>query len=348
MNNKYFRYTAWLLLIVLIIFFVGQMNFIINFIRKIFMIIVLPTLIASLFYYLLRPLVRYLVKKKVNKTIAVLGVLFFVSALLVILSMFAGKVIANEFSDFYKTLLKYFQEAQKSAENIFGQDDFWIFSLEDVENNILDSSQIAFQVIGENMSNWVTNITDFGTVIILIPIIVFFLLKDDELFYNSMIKVVPKKFKNRVVDIIREIDAVLQNYFIGQLIVAGFLGLLTYIGYLIIGLPNALFLSIFSMIFSMIPFLGPVIGILPAIFIGWTVEPIMAVKVLIVLITTQQLEGNVVRPKIMGNRLKIHPLIIIFLVIIAVTFYGFIGAFFVIPLFAVLRIILKHSLQNAR
>jgi predicted PurR-regulated permease PerM len=123
---------------------------------------------------------------------------------------------------------------------------------------------------------------------------------------------------------------------------------LTYIGYLIIGLPNALFLSIFSMIFSIIPFLGPLVGILPAIFIGWTVDLFMIAKVIIVLAITQQLEGNVVRPKIMGTRLEIHPLAIIFLVIIAVTQFGFMGAFFVIPLYAVARIVIRNILEDAK
>lgn len=345
-NNRYFMYTVWTLIIVSIIFILAQLNYFINSIRTLLMITLLPTLISSLFYYLLRPLIKYLVKKKINKTFAVIGVLSVVIAFLIILSIFAGRAISEEFSNFYKTFSKYFQEIQKSTENLTGQDNFLGFSFKDIESNILSTWQIVFQMLRENMSDWVTNISDLGTVIILIPIVVFFLLKDDEFFYNSMIQVVPKKLKNRVVEIIREIDSVLQNYFIGQLIVAGFLGLLTYIGFLIIGLPNALFLAAFSMIFSIIPFLGPFIGILPAIFIGWTVNPLMIVKVLIVLIITQQLEGGVVRPKIMGSRLEIHPMVIIFLVIMAVTLYGFIGAFFVVPLYAMLRIIVRHSLQN--
>jgi predicted PurR-regulated permease PerM len=185
-------------------------------------------------------------------------------------------------------------------------------------------------------------------IVILIPIVVFFWLRDDKLFYEKFMKLVPGRLKEKTKDIFEEIDMVLQNYFVGQLMVAGVLGVLTYIGYLIIGLPNALFLSIFSMIFSIIPFLGPLVGILPAIFIGWTVDLFMIAKVIIVLAITQQLEGNVVRPKIMGTRLEIHPLAIIFLVIIAVTQFGFMGAFFVIPLYAVARIVIRNILEDAK
>lgn len=343
-DNKYFKYTVWILLSVLIIFYFRQLSFIIQFIRIILRVIVLPTIVASLFYYILRPLVRFLVKRKMNKTFSVIGVLFLVLVLMAIISVFAGRAISNEFSRFNETLSTYFQDFPQNAKKLLDQNDFWFISYEDIESNLLDSSGMAIDTIRENISNWITNITDAGTIIILIPIIVFFLLRDDRLLYTHIIKITPTKFENSVADLIKEIDGVLQNYFVGQLIVALFLGILTYIGYLIIGLPNALFLAAFSMIFSIIPFLGPFIGILPAIFIGWTVNPFMVVKVLIVLIITQQLEGNVIRPKIMGNRLEIHPMVIIFIVVIAVTLFGFIGAFFAIPFYAMVRIIVKHSI----
>ncbi len=341
-NNEYFKYTVWILLIVSILFLVGQLSFIIDILGTILMITILPILLASFFYYLLRPLVGYLVEKKLNKTIAVVGVLLMVIAVIAAFSFFAGNAISGEFSSFYATLSEYIKEAPQKLETLFEQDKFWDISLKDVESRLLDYSQMILEALRANISGWITNIVDVSAVIILIPIVGFFLLRDDKLFYKSIIKAIPERQKTRIVDIMKEIDEALQNYYVGQLMVAGVLGVLTYIGYLIIGLPNALFLSIFSMIFSIIPFLGPLIGIIPAIFIGWTVSLFMVFKVIIVLIVTQQLEGNVVRPKIMGNRLEIHPMLIIFLVLIAISLYGFMGAFFVIPLYATVRIIFKH------
>lgn len=347
-NNKYFKYTLWMLSIVLILFYIGQLTSLVNFIKTILTIILLPSIIASFFYYLLRPSVQFLVKKKFNKTIAIISVFLVIIAFGAILTTFAGRVIVKEFSSFYETILEYFRQSPSTVKELFSQNEFWNFSLGNIENNLLDSSQAVFQVFTETMSRWVTNITEVGTIIILIPIITFFLLKDDKLLYSSIVKVIPSKFKDKGTDIIGEIDDLLQKYFLGQLVVAGFLGVLTYIGYLIIGLPNALFLATFSMIFSIIPFLGPLIGIIPAIFLGWTVGPFMILKVIIILGITQQLEGNVIRPKIMGNRLNMHPMIIIFLVVIAIAIYGFIGAFFVIPLYGMLRIVVKHLVEDTQ
>ncbi|MFW5891661.1 MAG: AI-2E family transporter, partial [bacterium] len=269
-------------------------------------------------------------------------------ALISAATIFAGRVILNEFSNFYSTILKYFEQVPETVSNLFEESGFSDFSFENLESNFSDSLNEVFGSVRENMVSWITNITNVGTTIVLIPIITFFLLKDDKLLYNNIRNLIPSKYTVRVTDIIKKIDSLLHNYFFGQLIVAGFLGVITYIGYIIIGLPSALLLAVITMILSIIPFLGPLMGVIPAIILGWTINPIMVLKVILVLIVTQQLEGNIIRPKIIGKELKIHPMMIIFLVIIAVALYGFVGAFFAIPVYGILRIIVKDLIKHIR
>lgn len=346
LKNKYFKYTLWILLITLIIFYGRQLSFLINFSKTILMFTILPTLFASLFYYLLRPLLRFLVKHNINKTLAIVGIFLIIIALISISTIFAGKIILSEFSSFYDTILKNFKQVPETVRNLLDQSGFSNFSYKDIENNFLGSLDSVFNSLRENMLNWITNITNIGTTLILIPIITFFLLKDDKLLYKNIKNVIPSKYTVRATNIIKEIDCLLHNYFFGQLIVAGFLGIITYFGYLIIGLPNALLLAVISMILSIIPFLGPAMGVIPAIILAWTINPFMVLKVILVLIVTQQLEGNLIRPKIIGDELEIHPMMIIFLVIIAVALYGFVGAFFAIPVYGVLRIIAKNLIKH--
>ena len=142
-----------------------------------------------------------------------------------------------------------------------------------------------------------------------------------------------------------DIDENLQVYIGGRLLVVLVLGLLTFTGYLIVGLPNALILAIIAAITSIIPIIGPIIGILPAIFIALTVNLILTLKVLIVMIIVQQLEGNVIQPNIQGGRLNIHPLVVIFLVIIYILLFGFLGALFAVPSYVVFRVVIS-DLRN--
>lgn len=340
-ENKAFKYTLWALVVVISMYYFRQLNFITSTLRTILVIVIIPLILASFFYYILRPLVRFLVNHKINRSLAVVGVFLLVAGIISGLSIFVGRAVVTDFRNFYQTISKYIQQAPENVKQLINQQESINFSFSNLEDNILNSSQVIFQTLRTFMSQWVSSLTEAGTIIILIPVIVFFLLKDDEKIFQSFFKLIPKKYQGKLKKVTTEIDELLQTYFLSQLIVAGFLGLLTYIGYLIIDIPNALILAIFSMIFSIIPLLGPAIGLIPAIFIAWTVDPMMVLKVLIVLLITQQLEGNVVRPKIMGTRLDMHPLLIIFLVILAVSLFGFMGAFFVIPFYGVFRIIMR-------
>ncbi|MFW6310732.1 MAG: AI-2E family transporter, partial [Nanoarchaeota archaeon] len=144
----------------------------------------------------------------------------------------------------------------------------------------------------------------------------------------------------------QNIDDTLSRYIGGQIIVALILGILTLIGYLIIGLPNVFILSLFATILSFIPFIGPILGVIPAILIALTTSLIMVLKVLIVMVIVQQLEGNVIQPMIQGKRLNIHNLIIIFMVTIFIIVFGFLGSLFAVPFYASMRELVRNLKQK--
>ncbi len=341
-NNRFFKYSVAIILVLLILFLLTQISYILVPLKKISMIFILPVIGAGVFYYLLRPLVRYLAKKGVNKTISVAIVFLGVIATFTVFIAFGGAAFRNEFWKFYNDFSKQLQIAQESTQNILDQGKWWIFSMSDLREKAIAGLEFTFSKLGQNITGVLSTIANVGTIIVLIPFVSFFLLKDENFFYNNFIKIVPKRHKEGIVKILRDIDKTLSIYITGQLIVALVLGILTYIGYLIIGLPNALILALFSMITSVIPFLGPFLGVLPAVFIGLTIDFSMILKILLVLLIVQQLEGNVIRPNVMGQRLQIHPLTVIFLVIMAISLYGVIGAFVAIPTYAVIRVIVKH------
>ena len=118
-----------------------------------------------------------------------------------------------------------------------------------------------------------------------------------------------------------------------------------YIGYLIIGLENALILAIFATLLTVVPFLGPFLGTIPAIISGLLISPFTAFKVLILLVIVQQLEGHLVTPQVMGKRLDIHPLTVILLLLVAGSLYGFIGILIAIPTYSVVKVVLKNFIK---
>lgn len=115
-----------------------------------------------------------------------------------------------------------------------------------------------------------------------------------------------------------------------------------YVGYLIIGHDYALVLALFAKIFTVVPFLGPLISLIPALFITLQQDVGLAVKVLIVLTVVQQAVGHLVTPNIIGRRLNIHPLTIILLLLAAGSINGFIGILIAIPAYSVVKTIIGN------
>ncbi|WP_192929740.1 AI-2E family transporter [Alkaliphilus serpentinus] len=345
-NSKFFKYTISTVLILLSIFLLGQLDFILVPLQRILALILFPFIGGGFIYYSLRPLVRILENRKINRTAAVSLVFLLTIIIIVGLITFGGGMLKEDFTSFYSTFSKQLKSAQESTQDILQGENLWIFSMQDLEEKAMAALDIGLTRLVDNIRSWVSIVANVGAVIILIPIVAFFLLKDDGLIYSNIKKFIPQKRTSKARNLLKDIDNTLSVYITGQLMVALFLGILTYIGYLIIGLPNSLILAVFAMITSIIPFIGPIMGAIPALLIGLTVNYFMIIKILIVILVVQQLEGNLVRPHIMGNRLQIHPLIIIFLVIIAISLYGFVGAFVAIPLYGVVRVIIRNFMNK--
>lgn len=184
-----------------------------------------------------------------------------------------------------------------------------------------------------------SSITNFGLIILLIPFILFYLLKDDQKLFNNILHIIPENKKEEFEEVASEIDQLLSTFISSQVVVAFFLGLVMFFGFLIIQLPNAAVLAFIAMITSLIPIIGPFFGSLPAIFVAATNSLFLFIGVALIILIAQYLEGNLIRPLVQGRRLEIHPLVVLFVVLSGVYLFGFIGALTSVPLYVVLRLL---------
>jgi predicted PurR-regulated permease PerM len=188
----------------------------------------------------------------------------------------------------------------------------------------------------------VSTVTNISTIILMIPFILFYFLKDDEEFSKKLLEHLPKKHVANAEKVLHDIDKALSSYLVGQMTVALADGILMYIGYMIIGIKYPLILSIFVTITAIIPFFGPYIGIVPAIFVALTMNPWMALKVFLLQTIVQQIDGNFIAPQIMKQKLNVHPVTVILLLMIGSALYGFVGLLIVVPVYAALTVTLKN------
>jgi predicted PurR-regulated permease PerM len=341
-QHSFFKYTAGSILILTLLFLLGKIDYLIDFLYLIISSVFFPLFIAGLLYYLLRPCIRYLVKKKVPKYAAILIILFVLILSMSGVSTLAFPAIAGELTNLTVDFPKKIGEATEKTEKMVTGE----------SNSVIDSTQVAklaterleqfTSSVSKDLIKLVTTLTNIALVLLVVPFILFYLLLDDKKFFNYFLRLVPRHMEHEVAAILRDIDSTLSSYIRGQVLVAFFVGIFMYAGYLLIGLKFALVLALFAVLTNIIPFLGPFIGVFPALLVGLIQEPFLAIKVAFVTLVVQQVEGNILSPQIMGKQLHIHPLTIILVVLMAGAAFGFIGLLLAIPAYAVTKTLISN------
>ncbi|OXM17416.1 AI-2E family transporter [Paenibacillus herberti] len=303
--------------------------------------ILTPFLIAMVISYVLHPIVSLLSARRVPRSMAVLLIYtVFFSALTVILinliPMVAGQV--HELGEHAPELT---MRAQ-SLVNDFNNTSF----LPDSFRDALIRALLAMEKrLAESTTDFINNIGSMLNAVFLlfiIPFLVFYILKDFEVMERTVIAYVPKTHRKQIVRMFKDIDEALGSYIRGQFLVCLIVGVLAYAGYALIGLPYALMLAAIVAVTNVIPYLGPFIGAAPALLVASTVSFKMMLLVLIVNMICQILEGNVISPQVVGRTLHIHPLMIIFALLVGGELAGIPGMILAVPVFAALKVILQH------
>jgi predicted PurR-regulated permease PerM len=152
----------------------------------------------------------------------------------------------------------------------------------------------------------------------------------------------PKVQRQRVDAIWNDIEFRLGAYVRGQVFLMVIIGMASFIGLFVLGVPFAAALALIAGITEAIPIVGPLVGAVPAVIVGFTVSPVTGLLVALLYIVIQALENNVLVPKIMSSNVGLNPLVIIIAIVAGSTLNGIIGALLAIPLAGTLQVIAQH------
>ena len=230
-----------------------------------------------------------------------------------------------------------------------------------IKNKIISSETEWLENIVPKAGSWLlsqlvkaTSLIDVVVALVLIPVYTFYFLRekrDIKKHWTEYLPIRDSHTKDEIIFIITAINQYMIAFFRGQVLVALCNGVLYTIGFFIIGLDYAFLLGFFAMLLTMIPFLGAIINCILALILtvaqfGDWFHPLM---VLVVFTIVQSLESFFITPKIMGNRVGLHPLVIIVAVMIGVTLLGgVLGGVLAIPLAAALRVIMFRYIWKKR
>ncbi|MCM3394432.1 AI-2E family transporter [Cytobacillus oceanisediminis] len=339
-NKPFFKYAAGTIFVLIIIFLLGKIDYFLWPIRALVATIFFPVVISGILYYILRPLVR-LVSRSLPKTASIIVIFAVVLGAGYLGFNAIGNLIGSQVTELSENLPAKMEDLSDETEKVVEKNNMGMFSYDQVKNKALNFLETILSGAGENVMKVFSTITSIVTVMVVLPFILFYFLKDDHKLRPFLLKYLPDKHEEEGNKILGDIDKTLFSYVTGQFIVAVVDGVLMYFGYKILGLEYALTLAFFAMFLTVVPFLGPVLGIIPAIFIGLLQGPGMVLKIILVLIAVQLLESNLVSPHVMGKRLNLHPLTVIIILMAAGSIYGFIGILIAIPFYSVVKVLVK-------
>ncbi len=339
-QRPFFKYATGTILVLLVIFLLGKIDYFLWPLQNFIIAIFFPVLLSGLVYYVLKKPVEWL-GRFMPKIVSILIVFVLVAGLFSGFIYFAGSLLGEQVSGFTENFPEKVDQMTEESKKVINNNNLGIVDAEVIKQKGLNYFKNLTENLGENLLSLFSMITSVATVLVVVPFLAFFFLKDDEKLRPYLMKRIPEEHEQEGNKILKDIDKTLFTYVTGQFIIALVDGTLMYIGYKIIGLEYALILAIFTMLLTIVPFFGPIMGVIPALFVALSSGPMMVFKVLLVMTIVQQLEGNLISPQVMGKKLNIHPITVILLLIAAGSLYGFIGILIAIPLYSVVKIIIK-------
>ena len=187
----------------------------------------------------------------------------------------------------------------------------------------------------DNLIKFSDNIISFA----IIPIMIYYFLCDGNKIYNKSLLLLPTEKRGIIKQILKDIDRVLTRYITSQLLLSGVIGALTFVLLLILKVKFPLWISILNAILNIIPYFGPIFGAIPAVIVALLDSPIKALWVIVGMFVIQQLEGDILAPKMTGDSTDMHPFVIIILLITGDNFGGFIGMILVVPIAVIIKVL---------
>lgn len=340
------------LLLGLIIMVFSHVSFIFDPIFGFIGTVALPVILSIVGYYLLSPLVNVLQRYKVKRGWGILIVFVALSGIITILVSTILPFLRDQTEALIASFPGYARQLGMDIDMWARNSPFEAQYMEVSKNMQTDAEQFLGSIT-QNFSNVagqtldsitgvIATLTNFIVSLVTVPFILFYLLKDGHKLYSGFLHVLPPKMRGRTGAMLIEMDEQLRSYIQGQMLVSLCIGIMMYIGFLIIGLDYALLLAAIASVTSVVPYLGPVIAITPAIIIAIVTSPFMVLKLAIVWTVVQLLEGKFISPQIMGKSLQIHPVTIIFVLLTAAHLYGVVGVLIGLPTYALLKVFVTY------
>lgn len=306
--------------------------------------VLLPFLASAITAYVCYPMVRWLSQHRISTAVGAVFVLVLLTIVFTLLIFIIGPLFIGQLAALFNILPKailWIEEALMPMMQYFSVDfaldaahmKTWLSQNEQAAKNFL--SQIISHLSSKGMA-FVTLLTHF----LLFPLLLFYFLRDGRQFISQCALFIPRRYLGKMQQIMYDIDHVLGQFLRGELIVMLTMSFFYSVGLWMAGLQSGLSIGVITGLLVFIPYLGAGIGLFLSTFAALTqfgnwmdIWPVWLVFLL-----GQMIEGHFLTPKLVGDRIGLHPVMVIFALLAFGQLFGFIGLLLALPLAAILQV----------
>lgn len=351
LNNQAVTSLLVVLLVLLILFMFTKVSYLFEPIWQFLAIVGLPIILAGILYYLMNPAVDYLERKGIKRIYSIFGLFILVIGLIVWGVVVIVPKIQEQSMSFVENLPGYLDIIENKVNEILSDP---IFSqvqdqLEASNEKLIASMTDIIQNLSrstiQNIGSFFGAVATVVLAVVTMPFILFYLLKDGRQLAPYFVKFLPTKMRKPSLTVLKEMNDQVSSYIRGQLTVAFAVAIMFMVGFSLIGLDYAITLGIAAGFLNLIPYLGSFLAMVPAVFLGIVGGPVLLVKVLVVFVIEQTIEGRLISPLVLGNELSIHPVTILLVLLTSGKLFGLVGVILGIPVYAAAKVIITHIFE---
>ena len=308
-----------------------------------------PFIAAALLAYLGDPLADRLQKFKLPRTLAVVAVFLITFVSLALLILLIGPLVKTQIGALFQAL----PDIARQIEQVWLPTLLGWMKVEPGDDVGIGAFLARY---GDMVGSWsgkiLLGVGKSGGVLaaavlsfFLIPILTFYMLRDWDSFMAHLGALVPRSQRDTVIQLARETDSVLSAFLRGQVLVMLALAIIYSLGLSIVGLKFAIAIGVVAGLVSFVPYLGFLFGIgLAGLTVALEPEPLWHLAGVVATFTIAQIiEGTVLTPKLVGDRIGLHPVIVIFAIVAGGQLFGFFGILLALPAAAVLSVLIRFA-----
>lgn len=307
--------------------------------------VLVPFVLAVFLTYLTLPAVELLVDREVPRAMAIISVYLLLATIVWAVTVYILPIIFEDLNTLLISL-------QQQTERLDGLARYLYLryqrlhlpeALQTALNQGIQSGREFLQNLILRIIDLIISVISHSIYLILAPVLSYYMSRDVKIIKETIVHTFPRSWRPEVAAIGREINKVLSGFVRGQLLVSLFVGLSITLGMVLLSLPYAAVIGIVAGVANIIPYFGPVVGAVPALLAAAaTGQTSKFLYVILIFILVNQIEAAVLAPKILQDRVGLHPLVVIFALLLGGKLFGLLGTLVAVPAAAIIKVIFLY------